>query len=53
MDFHGTHERPGTAAVMQDMGLAEGIRLMLQNVKQFSTDLPSTVSKNMQISTVS
>lgn len=36
MDFCGTHERPGTAAVMQDMGLAEGIRLILQNVKQSS-----------------
>lgn len=55
MNFHGTHEEPGTAAVMQD-GVLEGeIRLFLQNMEQSSQliVLLSTISKNMHISAVS
>lgn len=36
MDLPGTLEKPETPAVMQDMVLAEGIGLILQNMKQSS-----------------
>lgn len=36
MEFPVTHEKPETPAVMQDTILAEGIRLILQNMKQSS-----------------
>lgn len=51
MDFHGAHAKPESAAEMQDMGLAEGIRIILQNMKQSSQLIIvySTTRENMQI----